>query len=246
MKSLHKAFDILELVFNQDGQPITPSAIAEGSGLNGSTCVRILEAMAKRGYVEKVSRRSGYVPGPAVFGMSQRGSPYFRIIKAAEEPLKRLAWEAKAMVNISVMRGGRRYILNYYNASSHRMPVPNEGARYTNHYSTATGRLLLSLLGQEELEEVIESLGVPDREVWPEADSMERLFEELSRIRKSGYVSYDGGRQWVLGGVVRGEGCPPAAVGFGIEKGDVEVTAASLRRAIAQIESSLRQGQDFQ
>lgn len=244
MKSLNKAFDIMEYILNQDGAPVTPSNIAADSGLNTATCVRILNTLVKRGYIEKVSRRAGYVAGPALFGLSMRECPYSRLMKASETALKELALKTSSMVNISVMLSCRRYILNYYSAVPRKKPVSNM-VYYSDHYVTATGRLLMSTLPTEDIESIIAKLGLPDED-WPDIKCREDLFRELARIKEDGIICYKRSPYWIIGGLVCGESCTSAAIGFGIDEHiDPAETLEYISLAIKQIKSELKVKMEF-
>ena len=102
MKSLKKAFDLLEYVVAQGGVPVTPTACAEATGWNAVTCTRILGELTELGYLEKVTRKSGYRPGPMCSALSLRNNVYSRLSKASEGSLHRFALTIGAIVNFSV------------------------------------------------------------------------------------------------------------------------------------------------
>ncbi len=111
MKSLHKTFDILEYVALQDGACVTPSEAAEFTGLNLATCARIMGELAARGYLDKVSRKAGYVPGPMCAALAMRRNSYTRLARAAKEPLQALSEFVGMPVNLSVVNGARRIMI---------------------------------------------------------------------------------------------------------------------------------------
>ena len=63
IQSVNRALDILMCVSDNRGKAITISEIAEKTGLNQSTCCHIVETLSERGFLNKVSRSSGYVLG---------------------------------------------------------------------------------------------------------------------------------------------------------------------------------------
>ena len=244
MKSLKKAIDVLEFVLNQDGRPVTPSMIGSELGLDASNCVRVLDVFLSRGYVEKVSRHVGYVAGPALFGLAVRDCSFSRIVKASSAPLKDLAVNTSSMVNISVMSSGRRYILNYYSANPMRMPVSSSGY-YMDHYVTATGRLLMSTLADDEVDSIVEAIGLPGK-LWTGVKDRNGLYRALNKIRKDGTVCYKESPYWIIGGLVHGESCPPAAIGFGINEAYAPEKALEHTLAAARsIEDALKVKSEF-
>ena len=55
-------------------------------------------------------------------------------------------------------------------------------------YNTTTGRVILAYIAENELEKVIQKHGLPTLSVWPEADTREKLDQELARIRHDGFA----------------------------------------------------------
>lgn len=111
MKSLHKTFDILEYVALRDGESVTPSEAAGFTGLNLATCARIMGELAARGYLDKVSRKAGYAPGPMCAALAMRKNSYSRLARAAKEPLLALSEFVGMPVNLSVVNGARRIMI---------------------------------------------------------------------------------------------------------------------------------------
>ena len=64
IKSVQKALSILTFVAQQDERPVSLGRIAQGVGLNVATCAHLVETLCEENYLEKVSRREGYIMGP--------------------------------------------------------------------------------------------------------------------------------------------------------------------------------------
>ncbi len=215
MKSLSKTFDILEYIFNKDGAPATPGEVAENIKINATTCSRIIGELVERGYIERVSRRTGYIPGPSIYALNLRKSPYAVLSAAAREPIKKLAEELSTIINISIMKNAYRYIL-YFHTVDPSKKFALWTKYFTDHYSTATGRLLLSSASPEEIDFIIEKLGLPGNE-WNEIKSKEALLKELSQIAQKGFVKYSQDELWIVGRIFKAHDYPHAAIGFGVE-----------------------------
>ena len=204
MKSLHKTFDILEYVILQNGANVTPSAAAEALGVNLATCTRIMGELVKRGYLEKVSRKSGYIAGPMIASLNTREYWYKRLASAAEDPIRNLSEQLGCQVNISVLHEGQRIMLFYYLSS---YPAgPWQVFRFSDHWETATGRLLLAALEDSEAKKVCRMCGIKP---YPQ--------EELQQIRKDGFVRFELDSLCVIGHWIRVSGYPAAAFGFGVQ-----------------------------
>lgn len=209
MKSLHKTFDILEYIVLQCGRHVTPSEVAEYANLNIATCTRIMGELVERGYLDKISRKAGYVPGPMVVSIGTRDNCYRRLAAAASEPVRLLAERVCMVVNLAVMNRDRRVMLCFHSCRRNWTPW-NSFTFGGDHATTATGWLLLSAMEPEEAEKIIR------------AKNLSVTRKELELTRKRGWVNFispeDGIR--VMGHLISVDGYPPAAIGFGIRKED--------------------------
>ena len=211
MDTLNKSFDLLEFVLLQNGRPVTPTEAARYTGLPLSTATRILSALAGRGYLDKVSRKSGYAPGAMVASLANRDNVYHRLALAAAEPIRILAARTLCAVNMAVLRGMERIMLVYMGPSPYWKPW--ERLQFSDHASTATGRLLLSTLSEEELLGMYKKLNLNN---WPEVKSPESLLAECSKLKSQGFIRFIGYQQRVImGHLIRVPGYPAAALGFG-------------------------------
>ncbi len=230
MKSLHKTFDILEYIVLQCGRHVTPSEVAEYAHLNPATCTRIMGELVERGYLDKISRKAGYVPGPMVVSLGTRDNCYRRLAVAAGEPVRLLAERIRMTVNLAVMNRDQRVMLCFHSCRQNWKPW-NSFMFSGDHAAAATGLLLLSAMKPEEAERIVRMKKLPVTR------------KELALARKRGWVDFispeDGIR--VMGHLISADGYPPAAIGFGIRDGDdpeeilalSEETARQIRQKLA-------------
>ncbi len=232
MKSLDKTLDILEYLALQNGRQVTPSEAAEAIGLNLATTTRILGELTERGYLEKVSRKAGYRPGPMIIALANRDSVYHRLAQAAAAPITKLAIAINMPVNIAVMHGLERIMLFYSNPRQQWKPWNQ--LVFDDVADTATGRLLAAEVPENRVEELFPEIPCPR---WEEVTSYEILRRELAKIRRDGYVCFKAApeRITVMGHLIRVPGYPPAAFGFGIrdEERIPEIRALSEQTAEA-------------
>ena len=222
-KSLHKTFDILEYVVLQCGRSVTPGEVATYAKLNAATCTRIMGELLERGYLNKVSRKAGYVPGPMVVSLGTRDNCYRRLAAAANVPVRALAERIRMSVNLAVMHRGDRIMLSFYSARENWIPWK----RFTfgdDHASTATGWLLLAAMDEEEAMRIIQKkhLLITRR--------------DLELVSRRGFVDFVSSEDSirVMGHLIRVEGYPPAAIGFGIRQGDDPAEILKLSEETAQ------------
>ena len=203
MKSLHKTFDILEYVVLQNGERVTPTQVAEALSINLATCTRIMGELVKRGYLVQISRKEGYMPGPMITALGTRHNCYERLASAARRPIEKLSEQFGCQVNLAVMHAGRRIMLCY-----HLNPAgmsPWKQFSFSDHWETATGRLLIASLDVPEARKLTSVVGIHP---FPRS--------ELERIRQRGYVHLQQNRLTVIGRLIPLSGYPPAAFGFGV------------------------------
>ncbi|MBR2374598.1 MAG: hypothetical protein IKA87_10260 [Lentisphaeria bacterium] len=67
----------------QNGKKVLPTEVSEALDINLATCTRIMGELIKRGYLEKVSRKAGYIAGPMIVSLNTRDQTYKRIAEAA-------------------------------------------------------------------------------------------------------------------------------------------------------------------
>ncbi len=209
MKSLHKTFDILEYIVLQCGRHVTPSEVAEYANLNIATCTRIMGELVERGYLDKISRKAGYIPGPMVVSIGTRDNCYRRLAAAAREPVRLLAERIRMTVNLAVMNRDRRVMLCFHSCRRNWTPW-NSFTFDGDHAVTATGWLLLSAMETGEAEKVIREKKLPISR------------KELELTRKRGWVNFISSEDSirVMGHLISVDGYPPAAIGFGIRSED--------------------------
>jgi len=238
MKSLDKAFDIIELVCHMDGKPVTPTIVANKLDLNVATCMRSMKYFCERGYLEQVSRKDGYVAGPASLTFADRQSKYSKIIDASEEPIRTLADELNNFINISVLYKSMRYLLYMYSTHTKKQ---SGAKRISFDYEVATSRLLLAACSEKDCDDIIETAGMPG-EKWDNIDNREALLKKLNQIKENTCISFFDQEinKWIIGGIIKADGYPPAAIGFGISADANPKEAIKLtEKTVKRIENNL-------
>ena len=203
MKSLQKTFDILEYVVLQNGEPVTPTRAAEALSINTATCTRIMGELVKRSYLVQISRREGYIPGPMIPALGTRHNSYEMLTAAARAPIERLSERLGCQVNFSVLHAGHRIMLCYH--LGRRSLKPWAHFVFSDHWETATGRLLTAALDEREARRLTAAAGIHP---FPR--------KELLEIRRTHSVRFRQDRLEVMGHLIEFPGYPAAAFGFGV------------------------------
>ena len=185
---VERTFAVLEYIAQDPLASHRLSDIASSTSLNASTCVRILKTLGKLGYVVKNTQAAGYSLGPKAYSIIDRSSYRNNLVLASTAAIKRLAEKINESVLLATLYHGSRVVL-YEIETNRQIQAQNEVEEEDcdNPLRTATGRLMLSYLSDQEREHVI-----GDKKnyaaVWPKITTKEQLIETLDDIRKQGWT----------------------------------------------------------
>lgn len=193
IKVLHKAFGILEIIAENPNEPKSVKDIAEVMGLNTPTTVRILKDLASMGYVEQSGNNKGYTLGPIAFQMGSTGEYMEELLKIGKPLVKNCAESVQQSVLLSVLRKKKRLVLCHSNYSP-ALNIEINKLYYKDYYETATGRMGIAYLRDEELEDFVETEGLPENQWgWENVTDLQSLKSALSDIRGNGFYTGDNG-----------------------------------------------------
>jgi DNA-binding IclR family transcriptional regulator len=178
---LIKAFDILELVAQRNGQAISLTEISQELELNQATSANIINTMAEKGYLEHIGKKKGYRLGPSAYRLTNEVAYEQDLVHAAHETMEALTAKLNETCLLGILRNFKRYILCVAN-STQDIQVQIRTERSV--YETASGRLLLAYLSEKEIERFLKYNGLPDSDLWEEASSYTEFIETLANIRK--------------------------------------------------------------
>lgn len=214
MKTLQKALDLLEYISTRDGEAVSPGQAAGKLGINPSSCVRLMQTLADRGYLVQVSRRAGYTGGPALTAYGCRKTCCNTLAAAAAEPLRALSRELGGrMLNLSVAHRDRRYLI-FQCGHTPGARVGDFIGHSWDLEANATELLLLAAAPEPERLRILRQAAIPKR------FSSEREFlAELDTLRTLCHTVFYSERQamWIVGGLMEPPGFPAATIGFGME-----------------------------
>ena len=184
---INRAFDILELCGKNIEKTYSLSEIADKLGINHTTCANILKTMVKRNYIEQVGYKKGYRLGYMPLQLIRNNSLKIELLNAAKDPMEKIVDELNETCIISVLRKSDwKRIQIHHVYSNHELIVKT--AKEKNVYLAATGRIQLAYLNQEEIDILIQKIGLPLESVWSEATTKEGLLTALSKIRTEGII----------------------------------------------------------
>ncbi|SOD99365.1 IclR family transcriptional regulator [Spirosoma fluviale] len=175
-----KALDILEFIARDPSRAYSLTEIAEGLGMHQATCVNILQTLVEKGYLEHLGRKKGYRLGPMAYNLTNNLSYSQNLILAAKDVMEALTAQLNETSILGIIRNQKRFVIHLVN-SDQDLQVRSRSER--NIYETASGRLLLAYMPQKERDNLLQSVGLPSADVWPEATNTTALDKALTDIR---------------------------------------------------------------
>lgn len=180
---LIKAFDILELVAQRKGQPISLTEISDELQINQATAANIINTIVSKNYLEHIGKKKGYRLGLSAYRLTNAVAYEQDLINAAREPMEQLTANLNETSILGILQNQKRFILHVVN-SNQDIQVQIRSER--NVYETASGRLLLAFLTDKELERFLQANGLPSTDLWSEATTYDGLKEALKQIKDVG------------------------------------------------------------
>jgi DNA-binding IclR family transcriptional regulator len=209
IRSISRATSILFCLSNGIN---TVTDISRHCLLSTSTVHRLLKALQELRWViqDNVNRR--YYLGPLVTRLvSNPLTTHQYLVMHAIEEMKKLTGITKETVALVIMVG-IEYISLYEIPSRHDLRLTDENQRGVPLFIEATAKVLLSQLGDDELDTTLKNIRI-DRVTENTVTDKKLLLEQVKYIRQTGYAVSDGER--ITGGMgisaaIRNYVCPAA------------------------------------
>lgn len=182
---VNRALDILECVGRNPETPKTLGEIAGELELNAATCANIIKTLVNRKYLDKIDRSKGYLLGPKAYALSSSMGYRKSLVDAAQGELEALTKKINENSLLAVLNEDMR--ISIARASSAQAIQANT-ADEKKAYDAASGRLLVAMLPEPELERYIARYGLPQADWWRGVQSKKTLLAELKKIRTDGYA----------------------------------------------------------
>ncbi len=211
VQSVARAVTILEAL--GDGEELGVTELGERLGVHKATSSRLLATLARHQLVYRNPRTDRYRLGSGLFHLAGAAIANLSIVEQARPVLEELAERTGETVNLAVLEGN--HVIHIDQVSGRRSIVSRSWVgRQTPYHCTATGKILLAFLDEEERERLLAAKLVartPNTILEPE-----RLRDELLEARARGYAQaieeLDEGLNAVAAAVRRADGEVVAAV----------------------------------
>lgn len=187
IQSIERCMALLELLSSAGAEGLGLGDLAVRSGLKGPTAHNILATLVELGYADQVSGRH-YVLGVKSRQLGSTGGVVQRLTQHAHGQMSELVHRVQETAVFCLYERGKRRTLVALE-STQALRVSAQEGEDDRLLSTATGRVLLSLLRESELKTWLAGRTLPDRG-WPEVEDLATLQVELAHIRASGHCSF--------------------------------------------------------
>ncbi len=184
--AVRKALEIL-CEFGMDSPSLSVSDLSRRLEMPKSTTHNLLRTLESMDFLKQDASDKRYRLGPRLYELGMRFSHNTRLVSAALPHLKRLAAETKETVKLGVISDNEILILCALESPFQLHTRGDEGLRAPLH-CTGLGKAILATLPRERVRSIVEKRGMP-RFTPHTIATVERLEEELSRIRGDGYTA---------------------------------------------------------
>jgi DNA-binding IclR family transcriptional regulator len=183
---INRALDILEFLSEDPERHKPLSEISEKLNLNNGTCANIIKTLVARNYIEKLEKKKGYCLGAKSYGLTGNEDYKKDLTEAAKKELDLLTNKLNENCLLAVLDNDiRRVIVRVL--SSHSIQASTAAEKRA--YDSSSGRSLIAMLSDVELEKFIKRFGVPVANEWEDAKDKKALLNQITKIRADGYAS---------------------------------------------------------
>lgn len=182
VQSVDRALTILEQLARVGEAGVTE--IASDLGVHKSTAFRLVATLESHGLVEQVEGRGKYRLGVGVLRLAGATTARLDVVQEARPVCRRLAADTGETVNVAVLSESSALYLDQV-AGSSSLQSHNWVGQHIPLHATSNGKILLSWLDADRLDEVLHALpAYTDLTITKRS----RLRRELERVREQGYA----------------------------------------------------------
>jgi IclR family KDG regulon transcriptional repressor len=188
VKSVAKVLDIFECL-GAGRRPMSVSEVARSTSINVSTAHRLLQTLARRGYIEQRAETRNYALGPRLLELGSAYAGNQDLLRAALPHLEALRDQVHETIHLGILSDGD--VVEICNASGGQpVSVSMKTGRRDPAHCTAIGKVLLGALPPAELDRFFER--PLTRATARSITSRPRLMKEIERARRTGYALDEG------------------------------------------------------
>jgi len=187
VKSVYRAVKILDVLSSEGERSVTE--ISRRLNFPKSSVHEIISTLLEAGILEKDSDRNRYSLGLKLFELGKQAQANMEISKVAIPSLRGLHEQLDETVHLTVLDVKEVLYIECFESTKRLRTYSVIGIRAPLH-CTAVGKAILAYLDDGEVEEVIQSMGLP-RFTENTITDRQRLNRELRKIRDCGFAIDD-------------------------------------------------------
>lgn len=182
---INRAIDVLEYLAQEPDRPKPLSEIAKQLNLNAGTCANIIKTLVNRQFVDKLEKKQGYCLGAKAYALTGNEGYKKELISAAKEEMEKLTAKLNENSLLAVLHNNIRMVIASVISSHAVQAISNKEKRA---YDSASGRLLVGMLSESELNSFIIKYGLPKDGEWEGVSGEKSLMQQIEKIKQQGYA----------------------------------------------------------
>lgn len=185
VQSVDRAITVLEILAREGHAGV--SEVAAEIGVHKSTAFRLLAALEERDLVEQNADRGKYQLAFGILRLASSIPARIDLVRQSQPLLDELAAEVDETINIAVVR--EHFAVNVQQAmGTAAVASQNWVGQLTPLHATASGKVLLAFMPEEQLTSILEVAGLP--KLTPQTiTSRKTLLAELAEVREAGFAT---------------------------------------------------------
>jgi len=186
-KGLDRAFDILDFL-KEIGQPLRPNDIANGIGSPKSTVYELVASLLERRILEPVGKDGHVYLGRQLYFLGQAHLRHFDLSREADQALQEIVSQTHETAQMCLLNG-RKYTVALMKEGERHFRISSNIGENAPIPWTASGRLLLGHLSNEQIVELIDEHDfiLPDGQRLP----LETFLQQIRTASAEGFFSFD-------------------------------------------------------
>ena len=186
-RGLDRAFDILDFL-KEIGQPLRPNEIASGIGSPKSTVYELVASLLERRILEPVGKDGHVYLGRQLYFLGQAHLRHFDLTREADHALQEIVSQTHETAQMCLLNG-RKYTVALMKEGERHFRISSNIGENAPIPWTASGRLLLGHLSNEQIVELIDEHDfiLPDGQRLP----LETFLQQIRTASAEGFFSFD-------------------------------------------------------
>ncbi|MEE4573707.1 IclR family transcriptional regulator [Pseudomonas alliivorans] len=186
-RGLDRAFDILDFL-KEKATPMRPNEIASGIGSPKSTVYELVASLLERRILEPVGKDGHVYLGRQLYFLGQAHLRHFDFTREAEICLGDIVSQTRETAQMCLLNG-RKYTVALMKEGERHFRISSDIGEDAPIPWTASGRLLLSHLSDQEIVDLID----PEDFILPGGDRLplDTFLGEIRKAGEEGFFSFD-------------------------------------------------------